>query len=162
MEMGGGGSIMIFCNTKSSCSFVHEQLKLEGIDHGSCPLVAAVSVGVAAVIVVVKPAVVSFALGFPFHPLPFPLILTQKDLITASIHGDLRKEERFVQVRVGDACALFALQNHSCVDVFMSGQGNGWDCVGWVEGDVVWRLAQGERQRGRQSSLWNVWTRRTV
>ena len=43
MEMGGGGSIMIFCNTKSSCSFVHEQLKLEGIDHGSCPLVAAVS-----------------------------------------------------------------------------------------------------------------------
>ena len=61
---------MIFCNTKSSCSFVHEQLKLEGIDHGSCPLVAAVSVGVAAVIVVVKPAVVSFALGFPLSPSP--------------------------------------------------------------------------------------------
>ena len=46
-----GGSIMIFCNTKASCSFVHEQLKAEGIRH-------------------------------------------------ASIHGDLSKDERFVQMNM--------------------------------------------------------------
>jgi superfamily II DNA/RNA helicase len=48
---GAGSSIMIFCNTKSSCSFVHEQLKAEGIAH-------------------------------------------------ASIHGDLSKDDRFVQMNM--------------------------------------------------------------
>ena len=46
-----GASIMIFCNTKASCSFVHEQLKGEGIPH-------------------------------------------------ASIHGDLSKDERFIQMNM--------------------------------------------------------------
>jgi superfamily II DNA/RNA helicase len=33
--MGLGGGMMIFCNSKASCSYVHEQLKLEGIAHAS-------------------------------------------------------------------------------------------------------------------------------
>ena len=76
---GAGGGIMIFCNTKASCSFVHEQLKAEGIEH-------------------------------------------------ASIHGDLPKDERFIQVTpalvAGYGCNHMLLARaHAC---------SSCDCVSYL------------------------------